>query len=161
MPRSSTQELDLRIQLSLVTSIRHAASAYHAAPATGAPAALEAYLSALESLAEYVATKWRGERISSELPVAGQRVRTHHSTARITQFAPTPDSYREPVTANSGFMVAPARHWLSSTSIEIVNRISDRASPRYNPEMGDARRGSAAAATATCEVATASPCDGS
>ena len=105
MPRSSTQELDLRIQLSLVTGIRHAASAYNAAPAIVAAAALEAYLSALESLAEYVAAKWRGARISNELPVAGQRVRTHHRTARITQFALTPDSYREPVTANSGFIV--------------------------------------------------------
>jgi hypothetical protein len=95
--------LDLRSQLSLVTSIRHAASAYNAAPATVAPAALEAYLSALESLAEYVAAKWRGARISKELPVAGQRVRTDHSTVRITQFAPTPDSYREPVTRETAY----------------------------------------------------------
>ena len=103
MPRSSTQELDLRIQLSLVTSIRHAASAYNAAPATEVPAALETYLSALERLAEYVAAKWRGARIFNEAPVAGQRVRTHHSTARITPFAPTADSYREPVTSETAY----------------------------------------------------------
>ena len=95
MPRSSTQELDLRIQLSLVTSIRHAGSAYNAAPAAAAPAALETYLSALEGLAEYVAAKWRGARVFNETPVAGHRGRTNHSTAGITPFAPAADSYRE------------------------------------------------------------------
>jgi hypothetical protein len=103
MPRSSIQELDLSIQLSLVTSIRHAASAYNAAPTAAAPAALETYLSALESLAEYVAAKWRGERVLSEAPVAGRRVRTNHGAARITPFAPTLDSYRTPVTREMAY----------------------------------------------------------
>jgi hypothetical protein len=98
MPRSSTQELDQRIQLSLVTSIRHAASAYNAAPETAAPAALETYLSALEGLAEYVAAKWRGARVFNETPVAGQQGRTNHSIARVTPIAPAADSYREALT---------------------------------------------------------------
>jgi len=103
MPRSSIQELDMRIQLSLVTSIRQAASAYNAAPAIAAPAALETYLSALESLAEYVAAKWRGERVLSEAPVAGRRVRTNHSAARVTPFAPMADSYRTPAVAEMAY----------------------------------------------------------
>jgi hypothetical protein len=62
MSTPSAQELDLRIQFSLVSKIRHAANAYKAVPAASSPEVLEHYLSALENLADYVAAKWRGGR---------------------------------------------------------------------------------------------------
>jgi hypothetical protein len=106
MSRSSTQELDVRIQFSLVTKIRHAATVYNTAPANASPEALENYLSALESLAEYVAAKWRGELAVAEAPAARHALRIkrkspprQESSARIIPFSPPADGAPSPLTA--------------------------------------------------------------
>ena len=59
--------------------------------------------------------------------------------------------------------VGAARVWsrAESTCTEMEKSMVARADPLKEPVMGAARRGSAAAATATCESATARPCEGS
>jgi len=102
MPRPSSEELDLHIQVSLLAKIRHAANAYNAASSNASPHALENYLSSLESLAEYVAARWRGARVFEEAPVAPQLVRSTRSNApRMFPFAPPVDesSDAEPLSA--------------------------------------------------------------
>jgi hypothetical protein len=81
MSTSDTQDLDLRIQFSLVRRIRHAANAYNAAPASSSSEAFETYLSGLESLANYVAAKWRGERVVLDISTATHRLRASHRTS--------------------------------------------------------------------------------
>jgi len=87
--------LDLRIQFSLVNKIRNAAAVYNAASANSSPEALQTYLSALESLADYVAAKWRGERTVPEptairppLRIKRKLAVKQESTARIIPFSP-------------------------------------------------------------------------
>ena len=74
MSTTPVQELDRLIQLSLVISVRRAANAHKAEPADPFPESLKTYLSALESLAEYVSAKWRGERAVPEIKAARQRI---------------------------------------------------------------------------------------
>ena len=54
----------------------------------------------------------------------------------------------------SKYQIHPACIW-------IWNSMPDRAAPLYVPRVGAAMAGSAAAATATCEVDTARPREGS
>jgi hypothetical protein len=89
-----SQELDRSIQVSLVTSIRRAANAHKAVPATTpCPDSLETYLLALESLAEYVSAKWRGEAVVPEFEGGRQWIGAPHAaaadenSARIGRFA--------------------------------------------------------------------------
>ena len=73
MSRAS-EELDLRIQFSLVTRIRQAATVYKAAHPEVRSAELRQYLSALECLAEYVAAKRRRPRPVTAMPKTASRV---------------------------------------------------------------------------------------
>ena len=82
MSTTLLQELDRLIQLSLVTSVRRAANAYKAEPAAPFPESLKTYLSALESLAEYVSAKWRGERAVPEIKAARHRIGVRHISAK-------------------------------------------------------------------------------
>jgi hypothetical protein len=66
MSKSSHRDLELQIQLSLVARVRQAAHLYRSAPAENA--ALQSYVSALECLAEYVATKCQETQPVSEIP---------------------------------------------------------------------------------------------
>jgi hypothetical protein len=75
MSKSHVEELDKSIQFSLVTKIRHAANTYRAAPASSSAEALDTYLAALESLAEYVGSKWRGECLVPDISTARKRLR--------------------------------------------------------------------------------------
>ena len=70
-----TQEMDLSIQWSLITRIRAAANAYKSNCAGVSTDSLKSYLSALESLAEYVATRCRGSALFDEIRAAGQQRR--------------------------------------------------------------------------------------
>lgn len=75
MPKTPSEELDLRFQWSLVNRIRQAANACKAAPMDAGSAALQSYMSALESLAEYVAAKCQESPIPIEYPLRSQRMR--------------------------------------------------------------------------------------
>jgi hypothetical protein len=83
-------ELDKMIQVSLVSRVKQAAAAYR-----GEPAMLDAYLAALESLADYVGARWSGERIIiPDIAAARQRFLTKRppvsrprGTGRLIPFA--------------------------------------------------------------------------
>jgi hypothetical protein len=62
MKNDSSHELDLQIQLSLVTKIRQAARQYKAEPVETDSAAFLAYVSALECLADHIDAKCRASR---------------------------------------------------------------------------------------------------
>jgi hypothetical protein len=70
---SEIQEMDLRIQWSLITRVKAAARVYKAACAGGSTESLANYLSALESLSEYVATRCRGVALFEEVQVTGRQ----------------------------------------------------------------------------------------
>jgi hypothetical protein len=63
--------MELRIQWSMITRIKAAAGPYHSAGAGGNTEALKVYLTALESLAEYIATRCRGSALFDEVKAAG------------------------------------------------------------------------------------------
>jgi hypothetical protein len=69
---SEVREMDLRIQWSLITRIKAAATVYKSAAVAGNVESLNGYLSALENLAEYVATRCRGSALFEEGQAAGQ-----------------------------------------------------------------------------------------
>jgi hypothetical protein len=75
MSKLSAQELDLQIQLSLVARIKQAAHMYKAAPAEAGSAALESYVAALECLAEHIAAKCRGSRLTLKTTDPAHRLR--------------------------------------------------------------------------------------
>jgi len=62
-PTLALEALDLQIQRSLIARIQQAARTYNSAPPECDAAPLQLYLSALEGLAEYVITRWRGAEI--------------------------------------------------------------------------------------------------
>ena len=72
-PSFDIQEMDLRIQWSLLTRIRAEATAYKSTCAGVTTDSLKGYLSALESLAEYVATRCRGAALFEEAQAAGMQ----------------------------------------------------------------------------------------
>jgi hypothetical protein len=78
MSKLSTEELDLQIQLTLVARIRHAAHLYRIAPAEAGSAAFQSYVAALECLAEHIAAKCRGARVSLETAVPAHRLGAAH-----------------------------------------------------------------------------------
>jgi hypothetical protein len=92
MQTSNAPELGRNIQFLLVTKIRQAASVYRAAPAGSSADALSTYVAALETLAEYVADKWRGESIVPDIAAARQRFPVksapvkHSGAGRVLQF---------------------------------------------------------------------------
>jgi hypothetical protein len=94
MSKISTQELDLQIQLSLVSKIREAARRYKAEPAESGSAALQSYVSALECLAEHIETKCRGLRLAQEA-LRAQRLRKSANPRVI----PFPSDGASPLTA--------------------------------------------------------------
>jgi len=107
MSKSSTQELDQSIQVSLVSRIRHAATVYNAAPANS-PEALDIYLAALEGLADYVAAKWRGAEVAPAAPAATQRVPGNgtlpirqESLRRLIAFGPLSEEQAESAPQNA------------------------------------------------------------
>jgi len=89
--RPSQEELDLHIQFSLVARIRQAAKAYRATPAAVSPPAMAAYVCALESLAEYVTSKWRGSQVLEESQAPRVPIRINRS-ARVVSLPPPEDS---------------------------------------------------------------------
>jgi hypothetical protein len=70
-PGFEAQEMDLRIQWSLITRIKAAARVYRSATAAGSAESLKDYLSALEGLVEYIATRCRGSVIFEEVKATG------------------------------------------------------------------------------------------
>jgi hypothetical protein len=80
----------LRIQFALFGRIREAARAYQAAPAE-ASSALANYVTALESLAEYVSARWRGLRLQ-EAPVKHPPIRADRTSRIIAIAQPTDGS---------------------------------------------------------------------
>ena len=93
--RFDTEEMDLSIQWSLLTRISAAASAYQATSASGTNDSLTRYLSALESLAEYVATRCRGAALFAELCALEEQdvvvqlpTRSRRREPRLIEFTP-------------------------------------------------------------------------
>lgn len=93
MTKNSSHELDLQIQLSLVAKIRQAAQRYKSEPVEPGSAALLAYVSALEGLADHIDTKCRATRLAQEHPL-NEAVK--RSAQRVIQF---PASSSSPLTA--------------------------------------------------------------
>jgi hypothetical protein len=69
MSKISPQELDRQIQLALVAKIRQAAHLYKGAHSEPGSPALQAYVAALECLAEHIASKCRESRPTTEIAV--------------------------------------------------------------------------------------------
>lgn len=81
------QEMDLRIQWSLLTRIRAEANAYKSAGGVSTDS-LTRYLSALESLAEYVATRCRGSALLDEVRAVGKREHVVQPLTKVKQRRP-------------------------------------------------------------------------
>jgi hypothetical protein len=79
MSRLSTNELDLAIQLSLVAKVKEAARRYTAEPAESASTALQAYISALECLAEHIEAKCHESRLFQTTALPANRLRAKNS----------------------------------------------------------------------------------
>ena len=88
MPTPNQQELDRRIQHSLVDRVRHASRDYRTASAP-----LEVYLAALEELADYVGARCQQTRPVLQFPLAKPSARRTRSlpkqenSARVIPFA--------------------------------------------------------------------------
>jgi hypothetical protein len=78
MSKLSTHELDLAIQLSLVAKVKEAARRYMAEPAESASTAQQAYISALECLAEHIEAKCRESQLFQTSALAAHRLRSKH-----------------------------------------------------------------------------------
>jgi len=101
MSKLSTHELDLETQLSLVAKIRHAAQRYKAAPAESGSAALQAYIAAVECLAQHIEDRCDRTRMARTIPMPIHRPRAGHaakarSTSRVIPF---PAASASPITA--------------------------------------------------------------
>jgi hypothetical protein len=97
MPKllSAAQETDLLIQRSLIIRIQAAAKVHKSASTGGHQEPLKSYLSALESLAEYVATRCRGAAVFDEVKAAGHQedvvqapVKTRKRGPKVVQLNP-------------------------------------------------------------------------
>jgi len=82
------QEMDLKIQWSLLTKVRAAARAYKSTCADVNSDPLKSYLSALESLAEYVAVRCRGSALFAEMQAARRPELAVHPMAKATKRRP-------------------------------------------------------------------------
>jgi len=92
MSKTSSHELDLQIQLTLVAKIRQAAQRYKSEPAGSDTAALLSYVAALEGLAEHIEAKTRGSQLANETQIRAERLRRHaaseatHTDQRVIAF---------------------------------------------------------------------------
>jgi hypothetical protein len=107
MPKSGfeIQEMDLRIQFSLITRIQAAARVYKATSAGGSSDSLPNYLSALESLAEYVTTRCRGVALFEEVQAARQQELAEQPPAKAKKRGPKLIPFTPPAEA-PGFAAA-------------------------------------------------------
>ena len=87
-PSFDIQEMDLRIQWSLLTRIRAEATAYRSTCAGVSTDSLNGYLSALESLAEYVATRCRGSALLDEVQAVAKRELVVQPPAKVKRRGP-------------------------------------------------------------------------
>jgi hypothetical protein len=74
MSKLSTHELDLAIQLSLVAKVKKAAQRYMAEPAESGSTAQQAYISALECLAEHIEAKCHESRLFQTAALPANRL---------------------------------------------------------------------------------------
>jgi hypothetical protein len=107
MSKLSTPELDLEIQLSLVAKIRQTAQRYKIAPAESGSAALQAYIAALECLAQHIEARCGASRLTRTIFLPAHRSRARHpisetakprSASRVIPF-PAANSGASPITA--------------------------------------------------------------
>jgi hypothetical protein len=107
MPKLSCeiQELDLSIQRSLIARIRTAANVYKSTCAGVSTDPLKSYLSALESLAEYVATRRRGSALYDEVRAAGHQELAVQPLPKVKKHGPMLIPFTPPAGA-PGFAVA-------------------------------------------------------
>ena len=101
---SASQDTDLRIQYSLVARIKAAGNVYKSAPASHTAEPLRCYLTALENLAEYVATRCRGAELSNEAAVPGDKqamapAKPRKRSPKLIEFTPPAE---EPITFTAG-----------------------------------------------------------
>jgi hypothetical protein len=75
MSKLSTHELDREIQLSLVVKIREAAQRYKAEPAESGSSALQAYITALECLAQHIESRCGVSRLPRTTVLSAHRLR--------------------------------------------------------------------------------------
>jgi len=79
MSKLSTHELDFAIQLSLVAKVKEAAHRYAAEPAESGSSALQAYISALECLAEHIEAKCHESLLFKTTALPVHRLRAKNS----------------------------------------------------------------------------------
>jgi len=107
MSKLSTHDLDRAIQLSLVAKIKEAARRYTAEPAESGSAALQAYISALECLAEHIEAKCHESRLFQTTALPADRLRKNSLSAtakpraghRVIPFPAAHGSGGSPLTA--------------------------------------------------------------
>ena len=97
MSRLSSHEVE--IQLSLVARIRRTAQQYKSAPAGCDSAALQAYIAALECLAQHIETRCEAKRFVRPIPIAVHGSRSHHSMKSASAPRVIPFPTASPITA--------------------------------------------------------------
>jgi hypothetical protein len=85
MSKLSTHELELAIQLSLVAKVKEAAQRYMAEPAESASSAQQAYISALECLAEHIEAKCHESRLFKTTALPVDRLRARNSLSETAK----------------------------------------------------------------------------